>query len=136
MCGKETCHTPQPQENSNISHIAIPSKEDSYVDWVNKVTTTLVQKVNTNINITHKKNKVLLLSNITDDDLPKLQFLTNKDTNNNYGHIIGFSVTIPGNNAPLPIEIPGLPEIISKIFDDSHAEAFLTYKITKNHNIM
>jgi hypothetical protein len=131
MCGKETCHTPQPKENGNTNHIPIPPEEDGHADWVNKVTTTLAQQVNTNINITRTKNKMLLLSNITEDDLSKLQFLTNTDRNNNHGRIIGFGVTIPGNNnVPLPIEIPGLPEIMSKIFDDSDAQAFLASKIT------
>lgn len=106
------------------------SQEDPHADWLNKVTTNLAQSVNTNISVYEGKNKILILSNISENDLAKLTFITNTDNNNTHGRVIAFVVSIPGNNAPLYIKIPGLSQIISTIFDESDSLAFTNYKKT------
>lgn len=119
MCGKETGRVPVP----------VPDTEDAHADWVNKVTANLAQNVNSNISIKQEKNKMLILSNINEDDLGKIQFVTNTDINNTHGRLVAIGVTIPGNGSnPLSITIPGLSQHISKIFDDSDAQAFLDGK--------
>jgi len=120
MCG---------EEDNNHTNI---SKEDEHACWLNNVTIALAKQVNTNISFTQGKNNLLILSNINENDLTKLSFITNTDKNNNYGRVIGMNVSIPGNIEPLPVKIPGLSKIISQIFDDSDSQAFI--KSIRTHN--
>ena len=109
------------------------SKEDAHIDWLNKVTTHLIKKVNTNIHVTQEKNKLLKITNISELDLANLEFLTNTDHNNIHGKIVKMAVSIPGNNngSLININIPGLSETICNIFEKSDAEAFLS--LNKSH---
>ena len=113
----------EPGKKSNPKSL----QQDAHSIWVNKVTTNLVQKVNPNIHIKQIKNgKELIFSNISESDLPNLQFLTHSDNNNNYGFVAGVSVSIDGNIGPIPLLIPGFSQIRTKIYNDSASQAFLS----------
>lgn len=102
------------------------SQEQAHADWMNKVTTNLVQKVNPNIEVRQGKNgEGLIFSNISESDLENLQFVTNTDHNNNHGFVAGVSVSIHGNNSPLTLSIPGFSQVMIKLFNDSDSQAFI-----------
>jgi len=65
------------------------------------------------------------MSNISESDLPQLSFLTNTDSNNNYGRVTGFGVSIPGQNNSNTLKVPGLSEAIVKAYNDSDSQGFI-----------
>jgi len=101
------------------------SDQDIHAEWLNNLTTAMAQKVNTNILVTQGKNNLLILKNVAESDLPQLPFLTNTDSNNNYGRVTGFGVSIPGQNSANPLKVPGLSEAIVKAYNDSDSQAFI-----------
>ena len=126
--------------SKSINH---SSQEDAHADWLNNLTTNLIKKVNPNIHVRPVKNsKALVFSNISESDLANLNFFTNSDHNNNHGRVIGVSASIPGNNAPLPLAIPGFSQTMTKLFNDSDSQAFVNserthkpFHIPFHHNV-
>ena len=82
-------------------------------DWLLFSMQQLIENVDPNISINIIKageSKLLIASNITEDSIIKLSFLTNSDFNNNYLYLENFSVFLNSYNEPL--NIPGLSEIV------------------------
>jgi hypothetical protein len=82
-------------------------------DWLLFSMQQLIENVDPNISvniINAGKSKLLIASNITEDSISKLSFLSNSDFNNNYLYLEHFSVFLNSYNEPL--NIPGLSEIV------------------------
>jgi hypothetical protein len=100
-------------------------------DWLCFFTKTMINKVNPNIivNISIFKNndgittkRLIHISNISEDDILKLKFLTNTNVNNNYLYLEYFGVEI--NNGNTKLNIPGLKEILIEFWRYSDSCAF------------
>jgi len=125
MCSKNASNpAPAPTPVQIYSQTA-QSSQDVHSEWLNNLITNLAQKVNTNINIRQLGNGSIIMSNISEFNLPQLPFLTNTDSNNNYGRVTGFGVSIPGQNSANPLKVPGLSEAIVKAYNDSDSQAFI-----------
>lgn len=82
-------------------------------DWLLFSMQQLIENVDPNISINIIKageSKLLIASNITEDSIIKLSFLSNSDFNNNYLYLENFSVFLNSYNEPL--NIPGISEIV------------------------
>lgn len=82
-------------------------------DWLLFSMQQLIENVDANISvniITAGESKLLIASNISEDSITKLSFLSNSDFNNNYLYLENFSVFLNSYNEPL--NIPGLNDII------------------------
>jgi hypothetical protein len=113
----------------DLSSLNEPDLE--HADWLLYTQEKLIQRVSTNIStriVKTGEKRYLIISNITEEHLDNLQFLTNTDTNNNYLYIEQFSVYISG--APDSISIPGLGSIVLNVFRQSDATAFFENKKT------
>jgi hypothetical protein len=101
-------------------------------DWLLFTQQALISKVNPNIStaIVDRDNgsKVLIISDIPEDSLKDLLFITNTDNNNNYGYLEEFNVFRFG--ASIPLNIPGLSEIVKNIYRYSDMNAFLLKSTT------
>jgi hypothetical protein len=101
-------------------------------DWLLFTQQALISKVNSNIStdIIDRDNgsKVLIISDIPEGGLKDLLFITNTDNNNNYGYIEEFNVFKFG--ASIPLNIPGLSDIVKNIYRYSDMNAFLSKSTT------
>jgi hypothetical protein len=116
------------KRTNNVSSSSSSSPEDDHSQWLLNLITNLAQKVNTNIVVKQMGNGLglLMLSNVGENDLAKLSFLTNNDVNSNYGRVVGMNVSIAGQNGTaIPVGIPGFSQAIAKAYSDSDSEAFL-----------
>ena len=76
---------------------------------------------------TKNGGKVVKFYNISEDDLQHICFVTNTDSNNNFGYLEQFSVYTHQNQS-LTIDIPGLFPIIRKYYHISDKTAFMDGK--------
>jgi len=101
-------------------------------DWLLFTQQALISKVNPNISteIVDRDNgsKVLIISDIPEGGLKDLLFITNTDNNNNYGYLEEFNVFRFG--ASIPLNIPGLSDIVKNIYRYSDMNAFLLKSTT------
>ena len=82
-------------------------------DWVLFSMQNLIENVDPQISVkivTLGTSKLLVASQISENSITKLSFLTNNDANNNYLYLENFSVYLNLYNEPL--NIPGLNEIV------------------------
>jgi hypothetical protein len=124
MCG-ENNKPPMPRPMPRPMPTQPASPEDVHAPWLLNLITNLAQKVNTNIVVKPMPNGSLMLTNVAEADLAKLSFLTNTDANNNFGRVTAMGVSIPGQNSPLPLKIPGFSQTMVKIFNSYDSQAFL-----------
>ncbi len=107
----------------------LPSLRDpdlKHADWLVFTQEKLIQSVSTNIStqiVKTETTRFLIIGDIQEDDLDKLEFITNTDRNNNYLHLEKFEVYI--SNSPKPVNIPGLGNIVVNAFRQSDANGFL-----------
>jgi hypothetical protein len=124
MCGPNPPVPPTPVPPVANSRGPVAPR-NSPSNWHLKATAHLAKKVNPLI-VTTMKNNQLVMSNISDNDLNNLQFLTNNANNNFIGRLNNFGVSIKGNNGSLvPVNIPGLSQVMTGIYDKSDIEASL-----------
>ena len=100
-------------------------------DWLCFFTETIIKKVNPSIivNISIQKNddgitikRLIYVSNISEEDILKLKFLTNTNDNNNYLYLEKFIVDLDNGNTKLRIH--GLNDIILNFWRYSDSNAF------------
>jgi hypothetical protein len=125
MCGENNKPTPRPMPMPMPMHQQSTSPEDVHSQWLLNLITNLAQKVNTNIVVEQMPNGSLMLTNVSESDLPKLSFLTNTDANNNFGRVVAMGVSIAGQNSPINVGIYGFSKDIVKAYSDSDSQAFL-----------
>ena len=104
----------------------VNSPDLQHRDWVLFTQQKLISNVNSNIpsEIIKINDKMYLkISNISEEDLDKLYFLTNTDINNNYLYIENFNVYT--ENSWSPENIPGLLEVVISCFRNNDANAFI-----------
>jgi len=102
-----------------------------HADWLLFTQEKLIQRVSTNIStqiVKTDKKRFLIISDIPEELLDKLDFITNTDTNNNYLYIEKFTMYMSGS--PKPIKIPGLDNIVVNAFRQSDANGFFEGKKT------
>lgn len=102
-------------------------------DWVLYTQKALLLSIDRNIAASIEDfpdgKKKLIVSNISENTIEKLEFLTNTDQNNNYLYLEDFGVNIFG--FPEPLNIPGLVEIALELYRDSDLDSFLEGSKTK-----
>ncbi len=107
----------------------LPSMRDpdlKHADWLLFTQEKLIQRISTNISTQIVKTdakRFLIISDIPEEYLDRLEFITNTDTNNNYLYIERFTVYLSG--FPKPVDIPGLGNIVVNAFRQSDANGFL-----------
>jgi hypothetical protein len=96
-------------------------------DWLLQTTIRLIINIDRNVRYSiidgENDSKHLMLSNITEETLVKLEFITNTDINNNYLYLEDFYVTLDGDKVT-PIDIFGLKQIAIQLYNNSDATAF------------
>ena len=96
-------------------------------DWL--LRTTIKQVLSIDPTVSHRidslpdEKKHLILSDISEETLPKLFFLTNNDTNNNYLYLEDFIVYL-GNNLQ-PLQTHGLNTLAIELWNNSDSNAFI-----------
>ena len=119
------CPTPPTPPPSVLSVPSMPSM-DSHSDFVLNLSTYLANKTNLNINVSKGTNQNVIMSNISEDDLTKLQFLTNTNISNKILNIAGMSVGINAANGSLQnIAIPGFAKSMIQFFNNADDTSFL-----------
>jgi hypothetical protein len=99
-------------------------------DWLLFTQQALISKVNPNISteIVDRDNgsKVLIISDIPEDSIKDLLFITNTDNNNNnnYGYLEEF--VFLKFDSSIPLNIPGLSKIVKNIYRYSDMNPFLS----------
>ena len=100
-------------------------------DWLCFFTKSMVNKVNPFIHVHISKFKdnngvptkrLIHISNISEEDIVKLKFLTNTNENNNYLYLEKFSVEL--DNGEIRLNIPGLSEVLLEFWRCSDSYAF------------
>jgi hypothetical protein len=97
-------------------------------DWLIALTQTLLKDVDSNIKCTvsvRGPSKILRISNISEISVDKLKFLTNTSTNNNYGYLEDFKVSVLDNKSIIPINVPDLKKIMIEAYNFNDTKAFL-----------
>jgi len=100
-----------------------------HLDWLLFSTEKLIQSVNTNISTQIVKSSgknLLIVSNVSEEDINNLFFLVNTDQNNNYLYLESFSLFYQG--ASKSVDIPGLELIIINNFRKSDIDGFISKK--------
>jgi hypothetical protein len=98
----------------------------NHQDWILNSQKALIFKVDPNISteiISKNDKKLLLVSNVSEESIDKLYFITNTDQNNNYLYIEKFQVYI--NSSPLSVPIRGLNETVQDVYYNSDITSFL-----------
>ena len=115
----------------------MPDKKDlvepdlTHADWVLETQTNLIQKIDPSIHarvVKRNGKRLLILSEISEESLPKLQFIANNDKNNNYLYIEQFLTYIESKNTPL--NIPGLFSVIRNSYNHSDSDSFISGSTT------
>jgi hypothetical protein len=101
------------------------------IDWLLFSSQQLIEQLDASIPVQIVKNdfgeKILIISQISQDNISKIPFLTNNDYNKNTLQLVDIFVYL--ENYREPINIPGLKEIVVKnIFKLSDVNAFLNGK--------
>jgi hypothetical protein len=124
MCGKDK--TPAPAAPATRPTRPTRPAQDPHSKWALNVVGHLANKVCPEIQCKTQGN-TMTLSNVSDADLKKLSFPTPTDQSNRILRVSQMGVSIPDSQGQsMTIGIPGLNEYMSKTFDDSASDAFLT----------
>jgi hypothetical protein len=106
------------------------NQSDPYSDWALDTIAHLTNKLNNEIHI-KKSGPAMTLSNIHDNDLKKLQFLTPTHQSKRHLRIGRIDVSInDSNGTPLTLQLPGLSQMVSQMFIDSASESFFANEKT------
>lgn len=101
-------------------------------DWLIHTTKHFLRTIDpsiiTDIQYTGDGGRVLIVSNVSEETLDKLAFITNTDKNNNYGYLEDFKVFIKGELEP--VDLGDFSETVLDLFRSSDADAFLNDKKT------
>ena len=109
---------------------AAQGNSDPQSDFVLNITASLAKKVNPEIKI-KKQGNTMTLSNISDTDLQKIQFITSTDQSNRHLTIANCGVSInDSNGTSTQLSIPGFSQIVSQMFINSASESFLANEKT------
>jgi hypothetical protein len=122
----ETCgcqNSDNSQHMANLNNQLIPDLTSQ--DWVNTTIETMVHSVDPNIKVVFTKQKEVLLSNIGEESLLNLKFLTNNDLNNNYVTLINFVLFTDDDNFQQPLVIPGLKDVAVYCWKYNDSNSFL-----------
>jgi hypothetical protein len=99
-------------------------------DWLLYSIQILIEEINPTINVTildkDDGGKILIANQISEEDIGKLNFLVNTDSNNNYLYIENFEVFINGSFTPL--QLPGLSTIVINMYRRSDILGFIAGK--------
>jgi hypothetical protein len=110
--------------NTNVMTTSSPSSHNSssesnvglkHQDWVLRSAKRMLQQVNPNImfkEIKRGNTPLLVVFNVSEQDLPNLNFFTNTD-NNNYLYLETFGVYINDTTEQL-IKVPGLAQLLTE----------------------
>ena len=102
------------------------SSMDSHSDFVLNISSYLANKTNLNIKVSKGTNQNAIMSNISEDDLTKLPFLTNTNISNKILNIEGMNVGITALDGSLQnISIPGFSQTMIQLFHNSDTTTFL-----------
>ena len=96
-------------------------------DWLLHSTMFRLRKIDSNIStkiVETKNQKLLIVENISEDSLPKLSFLVNTDSNNNYLYIQDFSVFLKDDTTHQPIHVIGLKKNLTYVWYNADQEAY------------
>ena len=101
--------------------------DQTHDDWLLNSMKSLILHVDSNISaeiVTDEKyKKTLVVSNIPENIIDSIFFITNTDQNNNYLYIDNFTVYI--NKSPSPTPLPGLNNVVTSVFYNSDIDSFL-----------
>jgi hypothetical protein len=96
-------------------------------DWLAFSTKQLISKVDPSIAVDLIYNSEggmqIILDNVSEESIIKLQFLTNTDQNNNYLYLENLFVYINGSLSPL--NVPGLSEIAVTLYQAADINEFI-----------
>jgi hypothetical protein len=123
MCGPT--ESKAPTESTLPTECTAPTK--SNIPWYLALQASLAKKTDRNITARATNNRqTLLLSNISEDDLKNLPFITTTDQSSENPTLIGFRVNIKGDNGfSIPIHVPGLAMTMAQAFRRAGSDAFL-----------
>lgn len=102
--------------------------DDPQTTFLLNVATQLAKNTNPNISVsTAGKNKnSIVLSNISEDDLTKLPYLSNTNQSKKITNFLNMGVSIIGDDGSRQIiNIPGFSKIMQQIFSNSDSQASL-----------
>jgi hypothetical protein len=100
-------------------------------DWLLRSIQSCVCEVNSDIptEIFYMgKDECLKISDVSEEDIMKLYFITNTDKNNNTLTLIKFDVFLKGQISPL--FFPGLTQVVQRIYNSKDSDSFLRDKKT------
>jgi len=101
-------------------------------DWLIYTTKDFLRTIDPSIftDIQYKGDggRILIVSNVSEETIDKLAFITNTDKNNNYGYLEGFSVYIKGEKEP--VDLGDFSETVIEMYRSSDADGFLNGKKT------
>jgi len=103
-----------------------PGADLQHRDWLLRITIKQVLAIDPTITYRidtgSDNSKHLILSDISEESLPHLAFITNTDCNNNYLYLEALNVSLVGNNHYL--QIPGLNNLSVELWNHSDSNAF------------
>jgi hypothetical protein len=136
MCGKDKsapaapAPAPRPIPPTRAPAPAAQGNSDPQSDFLFNANSYLAKKVNNEIQI-KKTGNSMTMSNISDTDLQKMQFITSTNQSNRHLKMTNCGVSInDSNGTPLTLQIPGLKEMVSQMFINSAADSFLANEKT------
>ena len=102
-------------------------------DWLAFSTKRLINQLDPSINVSlnylSDGGMKIVVSQISEEYIGKIFFLTNTDYNNNFLYLESLSVYINGSNTPL--SLPGLSEIAINTYNNSDINAYLATSKTQ-----
>jgi hypothetical protein len=97
-------------------------------DWLLSVTIKIVQNIDQQVSWKiidlDNNRKHLELSNISENTLDQLYFITNTDINNNYLYLEDMKVYLTSNLSN-PLDLTGLSELAKSLWNNSDSIAFI-----------
>ena len=116
---------PAPRAPAPRAPARTQGKPDPHSEFMFNAVSYLAKKVNPEIHI-KKTGNSMTLSNISDTDLPKMQMITTTDQSNKHLKMTNCGVSInDSNGTSMPLQLPGFPQMVSQMFNNSAADAFL-----------
>jgi hypothetical protein len=104
---------------------AAQGKPDPQSEFLFNAIERLSTKVNNEIQI-KKTGNSMTMSNISDTDLQKIQFITSTDQSKRHLKMTNCGVSInDSNGTSMQLSIPGFPQMVSQMFINSASESFL-----------
>ena len=99
-------------------------------NWLLFSTKQILETIDINLSIeiidTEDGGMRLIVSNISEETIDKLKFLTNNDKNNNYFYFEEIHIYLDGSDKPTII--PGFNEVVKDMFERSDINGFIQDK--------